>query len=106
MRERFLLSEAMDAIGMTNVRILQERPEIKNGWVLRADSKRFGKDVIMCEGSYDDCIKYDHLRFNDPKVEKIETYVRGGFPEYCGLYIDDTIILRRNGFEEHLSGEY
>ena len=90
---------------MTNVRILQERPEIKNGWVVRADSKRFGKDAIMFEGSYDECIRYDHRRFANPKVEKIVTYIKGNFPEY-GLHFDDTIILHRNGFEEHLSGKY
>ena len=90
---------------MTNVRILRERPDIVNGWVVRADSERFGKDAIMCEGSYDDCIRYDHRRFLDPKVEKIETYIRGFLPEY-GIFIDDTIILHRNGFEEHVSGDY
>ena len=90
---------------MTNVRILQERPEIENGWVVRADSKRFGKDAIMFEGSYDDCIKYDNRRFADPSVESIETYIKGYFPKY-GFSIDDTIILHRNGFEEHLSGDY
>ena len=90
---------------MTNVRILQTRRNIKNGWVVMADSKRFGKDAIMFEGSYDDCVRYDNRRFADPSVEKIETYIRGYFPEY-GVYIDDTIVLHRNGFEEHLSGRY
>ena len=36
---------------MTNVTIIREREDIENGWVLRADTKRFGKNEIMCEGS-------------------------------------------------------
>lgn len=90
---------------LTNIKIHQERPDIKNGWVVRADSKRFGKNEIMCEGSYDDCIRYWERLFKNPKVDKIVADIKGYFPEY-GLYLDDVITLHRNGFEEHASGIY
>ena len=90
---------------MTNVTIIRERPEIENGWVLRADTKRFGKNEIMCEGSYDDCIRYWKRQFKDPSVKAIKAYIKGYHP-YYGVYTDDTITLHRNGFEEHASGIY
>lgn len=88
---------------MTNVRIFRVRDDIKNGWVVIADTKRFGKDAVMFEGSYDDCIRYDHRRFADKSVEKITTHIKG---RHELGYIDDVITLHRNGFEEHASGIY
>lgn len=90
---------------MTNVRIVRERDDIVNGWVVRADTKRFGKDAVMCEGSHDDCMKWWKGLFRDSRVEKITAYICGFVAEY-GVWVDDVITLHRNGFEEHLSGRY
>lgn len=90
---------------MENIKILQERKDIENGWVVRADTERFGKNEIMFEGSYDECNRYVNRLFSDPRVESVTTYINGYFPEY-GFYLDDTITLYRNGFEEHASGIY
>lgn len=43
---------------MKNIQIVQTRPEIINGWVVKADTKRFGEAEIMFEGSYEECWKY------------------------------------------------
>lgn len=43
---------------MKNIQIVQTRPEITNGWVVKADTKRFGENEIMFEGSYEECWKY------------------------------------------------
>ena len=90
---------------MKNVKILRERTDIRNGWVLRADTERFGKNEIMCEGTYDDCIAYWKRQFRNPAVSKITAYINGFLSDY-GFSIDDTITLHRNGFEEHASGIY
>ena len=90
---------------MTDVTIIRERPEITNGWVLRATTTRFGKNEVMCEGSYDDCIRYWKRQFKNPSVDKITDYING-YHERYGVYTDDTMTLHRNGFEEHASGIY
>ena len=36
---------------MKNFKINQVNPEIKNGWTVQADTKRFGENQIMFEGS-------------------------------------------------------
>lgn len=43
---------------MKNIQIIQTRPEIFNGWVVKADTKRFGENAVMFEGSYEECWKY------------------------------------------------
>lgn len=43
---------------MKNIQIVQTRPEINNGWVVKADTKRFGENETMFEGSYEECWKY------------------------------------------------
>ena len=90
---------------MTNVTIIREREDIENGWVLRADTERFGKNEIMCEGSYDDCLKYWKRQFINPAVKAIKARFYGFHTKY-GVFVDDVITLHRNGFEEHASGIY
>jgi len=43
---------------MKNIKITQINDSIKNGWVVKADTKRFGEDQIMFEGGYEECWKY------------------------------------------------
>ena len=43
---------------MKNIKITQINESIKNGWVVKADTKRFGEDQIMFEGNYEECWRY------------------------------------------------
>ena len=43
---------------MKNIQIVQIRPEINNGWVVKADTERFGENQIMFEGGYEECWNY------------------------------------------------
>lgn len=87
---------------MNNVTIIRERPHIENGWVLRADTLRFGKSEIMCEGNYYDCLRYWKRQFKNPLVESIKAYINGFNAEY-GVYLNEIVTLHRNGYEEHIT---
>lgn len=43
---------------MMNFRIEQINKGIRNGWVVKADTKRFGENQIMFDGSYEECWEY------------------------------------------------
>ncbi len=66
---------------MNNFQLIQTRPEIVNGWVVKADTKRFGKGQIMFEGSYEQCWKYIErvaFTFHRDRVSVIITGKRNG----------------------------
>lgn len=51
---------------MKNFKINQVNSEIKNGWTVRADTKRFGENQIMFEGSYEECWEYiERMAYTD-----------------------------------------
>ena len=84
---------------MTNIRIERTRTDIQNGWVVIADTRRFGNDTIMFEGSYDECFGYLDQAFLDPSVESYMVVITG--EAYYGVYFDhDWLIVHRNGFLE------
>ena len=90
---------------LKNVRILHERNG-ENGWIVRADTLRFGRQEIMCEGTYDDCMRWVKRVFKNPLVESI-TFAIDGFDERYGVWFENKVIcLHRNGFEKHLDGVY
>lgn len=63
---------------MNNIQIIQTRPEIINGWVVKADTERFGENEIMFEGSYDQCANYvAHITFVVKKGEPSTVYITG-----------------------------
>ena len=85
---------------MENIRLIRTRNDIKNGWVVKADTKRFGKDEIMFEGSYDECFKYLDRQFQNPNVEKYKVSITGVCDEGWTIFDNDWLIVHRNGFVE------
>ena len=62
---------------MMNFQIIQTRHEIKNGWVVKADSIRFGRGQIMFEGSYEECWRYvETVAFVNDRYS-VSVYVTG-----------------------------
>lgn len=61
---------------MKNVRIKRTRTDIVNGWVVIADTKRFGKNEILFEGSYKECWQYVS-RMQSRKNEKFRVTITG-----------------------------
>lgn len=83
---------------MENIRLVQTRRDILNGWVVIADTKRFGKDAILFEGSYEQCGKWlDKQIF--PHSESYRLTITGECGD--GVYFDnDWVVYHRNGFIE------
>ncbi len=79
---------------MTNVKVLHEIA-VENGWVVRADTIRFGKQQIMCEGTYDDCIKYVMSAFRNPLVGSIIVTINGYAERYGVNFNNKTLIISR-----------
>ena len=84
---------------MNNILLIQTRPEIVNGWVVKADTKRFGENEIMFEGSYDECYAYiARVEFKLLKKSKFTVYITG---EKDGVRFDnDWVTNHRDGFVE------
>lgn len=83
---------------MDNINIAMIRP---NYWVVKADTKRFGTQAIMFEGTYDECVRYlDRTMFKERKQEQYRVNITGGFPEYEVKFDNDWFIFHSNGFEE------
>ena len=84
---------------MKNIRLIRTN-DIKNGWVVKADTKRFGKDEIMFEGSYDECFKYLDRQFQNPNVEKYNVSITGACDDGLMVFNNDWLVVHRNGFIE------
>ena len=89
---------------MKNFRIIQTRPEIKNGWVVKADSIRFGDDAIVFEGNYGECWEYVQTITDYYGRERVRAKV---FGERNGVEMQGVTIVRYNdGFEHYPQYEF
>ena len=81
---------------MKNINIIQVNGEY---WVVRADTKRFGKQEIMFEGTYDECFAYAMQNtFANPAAEQCTVYLTG--ERYGTTYNRHWVTVHRNGFIE------
>lgn len=89
---------------MNNFQIIQTRPEIVNGWVVKADTKRFGKDQIMFEGNYEQCWAYvERTAFNFDR-DRVTVYVTGS---RNGIHVQRLAVRKYNdGFTHHPQFEF
>ena len=62
---------------MTNVRVEQVDCARADGWVVRANTLRYGRQKVMYEGTYYQCIEYVTRQFNNPLVESIAFWIDG-----------------------------
>lgn len=84
---------------MTNIRMERTRTDIENGWVVIADTIRFGKDNVMYEGDFHGCFVYLDQMFRLPEIESYKVVMTG--EAYYGVFFDhDWLIVHRNGFVE------
>ena len=90
---------------MNNVKVLHEIAD-PNGWVVRADTVRFGRQQIMCEGTYDDCIRYVLRPLKNPLTAFVQFIIHGYDDKYGVFFDNKEIRVYRNGFEKHLDGIY
>lgn len=89
---------------MKNFKIVQTRPEIKNGWVVKADSKRFGEDAIMFEGNYSECWDYiQRVAFiNGRDRVSVKVFGERNDVELQGV----TVVKYNDGFEHYPQYEF
>ena len=83
---------------MTNIRIEGE----ETYWKVIADTKRFGKNEIMFEGTFDNCFDYVKREKFGEGNEKFRCTITGQMTVYNHLVLweNDWIILHKNGFIE------
>lgn len=62
---------------MTNVRVEQVDCNRSDGWVVRANTIRYGRQKVMYKGTYYECIEYVTRQFNNRLVESIAFWIDG-----------------------------
>jgi len=86
---------------MKNIKIEQCTKDVngfENGWVVIADTERFGRDEIMFEGSYDECWSYLKREAAASGLGKLTVHITG--EHYDNVYDNTAITLYANGFIE------
>ena len=84
---------------MKNIKINQVNANIQNGWVVNADTKRFGTDAIMFEGNFDECMEYiQEYMFGVLDVEHFVVHITG---LNAGRRMDNEWVkIHSNGYTE------
>ena len=89
---------------MKNFAIVQINANFRNGWVVKADSKRFGRQQIMFEGSYEECWDYIERMAFFLNRDRVSVWVYG---ERNGIELQGVTIVRYNdGFEHYPQYEF